>query len=262
MNVRAALLLLVPLTLSAASAQTVKFDLRAGGKSIGKDEFTIAKTKQGYKLASRFNYALGVKDGQFSNEYRADDNYTLIDCGMINTGNTVHYGFSPNKARTELTINTAQGGSQSNDFTPIKPDFLLLTDFDPAAAQLILLHAVTHPTPDNKYNVLVPQLGGSGGGGGRGRGAAPPDAAEPKGDDLPPGNNSYDALWAKGRDLTGTLDEKPVTVHTYQLAFGTFRWIFFADDANNLMQLNVTRLHSSYIREGFKLDPIKAPDAK
>jgi len=39
---------------------------------------------------------------------------------------------------------------------------------------------------------------------------------------------------------------------------GKFRWLFFADQSISLMQLNVSMLHASYLRENFTLDPPKS----
>jgi hypothetical protein len=257
MLLRSSALLLAAFASHAALAQNNIFELHLNGKKIGKDTYTIAKAKQGYKLASHYSYSALGNEGQFNAEYHYDDNYGFIDGSLDNTGTMLQHSYTPNKAHTELTIATTQQGSQMTDIVDIKPDFLLLPNFDPGAAQALLLHAATHPTPDNKYNLLIPSVQSAGGGGRGGRGSAPPAAASgaPTGDTLPAGDHSYEAVWVKGGPLTGTLAGKPINVNTYALAFGSFRWIFFADEQNNLMQLNVTLLHASYIRTDFRLDP-------
>jgi hypothetical protein len=256
MLLRLSALLLAVFASHAALAQNNTFELHLNGKKIGKDTFTISKAKQGYKISSHYSYSTLGYEGQYNAEYHFDDNYSLIDCGLDNTGTMLHYAYTPNKAMSAINISTMQVGSQSSEFVDIKPDFL--PNFDPAAAQALLLHALTHPTPDNKYNVLIPSFHSApSGGGGKGSAPAAAPTAAPAGDSLPPGNHAYEAVWIKGGPLTGTLAGRPIKIGTYALAFGNFRWIFFADEQNNLMQLNVTLIRASYIRSDFRLDPPK-----
>jgi hypothetical protein len=75
---------------------------------------------------------------------------------------------------------------------------------------------------------------------------------------LPQGPQSFNVQWAKGPDVTGTLNGAPVKLNSYQMGFGQFRWTFFTDQAtNNLMQMDVSVLRASYIRSKFKLDAPK-----
>ena len=245
---------------SAILAQASNFEIHVGGKPVGKASYTLSPAKGGYKLSSRYSYRLGATSGDFSEEFKFDPNYAYVD-GTVSDGNSQRKtSFLPNKTRTELSISSFLSGAEPTTFTTIKPDLMILPSFDPGAAQAILLLATTHPTADNKYDVFLPGGGAPAGGGGRRGGGPPPVDAAPADDAMPPGNAAYEAIWVKGRDLTGTLDAKPVTVHTYLLGLGKARWIFFADDADHLLQLNATALHASYIRSGFKLDPI-APAA-
>ncbi len=153
--------------------------------------------------------------------------------------------------RTVLTIGTVQAGQMDSRKLAIKPDLVFLPSFDAGAAQVMLLLATTHPTATNLYNVLIPGAGSTG------RGAPP---AEPTGGDAPAaapraGNNAYDAAWAKGPDAAGSLDGKPVTLHTFVLSGGKATWTFYADDQNTLMQLDASMAGASYVRAKFKLNP-------
>ncbi len=242
-----------------AGTQAGTFDLVVQGKVIGKDSYTLTKAKGDYKLMSRYGYRVGPADVHLLTEFKFSDAYGYVEGTSTNGDNQLVTSYVPSKTRTELTVAQFQAGNSNSGSVDIKPDLVILPSFDAGAVQALLLLAVTHPTANNMYDVLIPASGGGGGGGGRGgRGVPPPVAADATADAaLPPGNNAYDALWGQGKDLTGTLDEKPITVHTYLFAFGKFRWIIFADTDNNLMQVNVSVLHASYIRQKFKLDPAK-----
>ena len=241
------------MTVATACAQTNNFDLQSGGRSVGRASFTLAKTKQGFRLSSHLSYHINGLESDLSNEFKFSDAYSYVEGASSNISSQMHTSYVPNKTRTDLVIGMVQGGVQDSHHLAIKPDLAIMPPFDPGAAQVMLLLATTHPTEKNLYNVVVP---GSSGGGGSGRGdsAPPPDPSEAAGGHQPAGNNAYDALFAKGPDGNGTLDGKPIAIHTYVLTAGKNTWTFFADDQGNLMQLDNSMVHASYIRVKFKLD--------
>jgi hypothetical protein len=228
-----------------ANGQSNNFDLQANMKSIGHDTYTLAKAKQGYKLTSRFSYHLSGMESEVSDEFKFSDTFTYVEGAASSISSQMHTSYIPNKARTELVVGMVQAGVQDSKHLPIKPDFVIMPHYDAGAAQAMLLLATTHPTADNLYNVVVPGA----------TGATPPrDPSEPPGGHQAPGNNAYDALWTKGPDATGTLDGKPVALHSYVLTGGKNTWSFFADTDGTLMQLDNSMVHASYVRAKFKLD--------
>jgi len=270
MKFRYALLPLIVVVPSLLVAQTNNFELHLAGKPIGKANYSIGPAKNGLKLTSRYSFHMVGPDGarsesDFLDDFKFDASYKYLDGTIDDKVHLKNRGLLPNKNFTEMSISQYSGGSEPTTFITIAPNLMMLPNFDVGAAQAALLLATTHPTSDNKYALLVPAPGGGGGsGGGRGRGKAP-DAAStgPDAQDAAlPGDRSVEAIWVKGTPFTGTLDGKPLNVNSYMLAVGKFRWLFFADESNNLMQLNVSMLHASYIRENFKLDPPKSVMAR
>ena len=233
----------------AAFGQTNAFDIQSGNRIIGKDTYTLAKVKQGYKLDSHPTTHFAGADTSLQNEFKYDENYAFLVGSSTDMVNQIHISYTPAKARTSLVIGSVQAGVQDSRFLDIKPDFSVMPAYDAGAAQVMLLLASTHPTATNLYNIVVPGAARSG----------PPSAAD--GTPLPtgprPGNFAYDALWTKGPAATGTLDGKPVQIQTYVLTAGKSTWTFFADERNTLLQLDVSALNTSYIRSKFKLDTPK-----
>ena len=245
-----ALLLFAPVVLG----QKVIYEIRFNGKVIGKDTITIKKGKQGYEVSSQYGYAIGTSEGHFANEYRVDDTYQWLQASSTNQNLAIRYVDTLDKTRTRLSISISQNGAGSNSELPVRPDVELLPNLDPAAAQLLLLRATTHPTENNKYNIVAPSFGEPEGMASLnavrdGTSAAPATAVQ-----LPSSRQSYDAAWQKGADVSGTLDGKPVTAHTYNLVFGSFRWVFVADDGNSMLQMNVLPKQPIFVRQGFVLD--------
>ena len=236
---------LLALAAPAALAQSNTFDLQSNSRSIGRSTYTLAKAKQGFKLSDRSSYHLGGTEADIADDFKLSETYAYLEGSSTNVTNQMHTSYVPNKTRTELIVGMVQANIQESRHLAIKPDFAIMPAYDAGAAQVMLLLATTHPTEKNLYNIVVPSSGG---------GAAPPDAGQPAAGRPASGNNAYDALWTKGADTTGMLDGKPVALHTYTLTAGKFTWVFFADDANLLMQLNVSMLKTSYIRSRFKLD--------
>jgi len=264
MKLRTSVFLLAALLPPAVLAQPNNFELHVSGKPIGKAVYSFTTTKGGLKLASRYTYHTASHDGlriegDYADEFKFDSSYQYVE-GTINDKNRQKSSsLLPNKTHTEMSVTSFAEGAEPTSFMPIPNNLILLPNFDPGAAQAVLLLATTHPTADSKYGILIPATASGGGGGGRGRGnaSASADALTEGPEALPRGDRTYEAIWLKGTPFTGTLDGKAINVNSYMLAFGKFRWIFFADEANNLLQLNVSLLHASYIRANFALDPPK-----
>jgi len=234
--------------------QKVIYEIRFNGKAIGKDTFTIRKGKQGYEVSTQYGYSIGASEGRFANDYRVDDTYQWLQASSTNQNLAVRYVDTLDKTRTRLSISINQNGAGSNSELPVRPDVELLPNLDPAAAQLLLLRATTHPTENNKYNIVAPSFGEPEGMASLnsvrdGTNAAPATTLQ-----LPSSRQSYDAAWQKGAEVSGTLDGKPMTAHTYNLVFGSFRWVFVADDGNSLLQMNVLPKQPVFVRQGFVLD--------
>lgn len=251
MLLRFAVLALV--TATAATAQTNTFDLQSGGRSLGRASFTLARNKQGFRLSSHLSYHINGLESDISNEFKFSDAYAYVEGASSSISSQMHTSYVPNKARTDLVIGMVQGGVQDSHHLAIKPDLVIMPPFDPGAAQVMLLLATTHPTENNLYDVVVPGSV-SEGRGGRGEKAPPPEPSEGGVGHTPTGNNAYDALFTKGPDSNGTLDGKPIAIHTYILTAGKNTWTFFVDDQGNLMQLDNSMVRASYIRTKFKLD--------
>jgi hypothetical protein len=114
----------------------------------------------------------------------------------------------------------------------IKPNFVLLPDYDPSALQSLLLETVVHPAEKDLYLVLVP--------GQR------------------PGEDPVPALWLTNQpDAHGTLDGKPLTLHHFILRLYKSQYDLVADETNTLMMASSTSLSAIYTRDSFILTSIK-----
>ena len=244
--------LLIP---AALFGQKTNYEIRFNGKVIGKDTVTIKKGKQGYEVSTQYGYAIGPSEGRFSNDYRLDDTYQWLTALASNMNLGIRYVDALDKTRTRLSISINQNGAGSNSELPVRADVELLPSLDPAAAQLLLLRATTNPTANNKYNIVAPSFGEPEGMANlqAARDGTASSVAVPI--QLPSGRQSYDAAWQKDKDVSGTLDGKPVTAHTYNLIFGSFHWVFIGDDSNSLLQMNVLPKQPVFVRQGFVLDP-------
>jgi hypothetical protein len=250
-TLRLAILLPAALLPAAAFAQTNTFDLVSGGKVVGHSTFTIAKAKQGFRLTGKFSYSNHGADAHISDDLRLTDTYAFQQGSLTDDNSQTVYSYTPDKARTALTIGAVQAGQMESHKLVIKPDLAFLPGYDAGSAQVLLLLAVTHPSGGNAYSVLIPGVGAA-------ARIPSPDAAGGEAPAGPrPGNNAYDTIWTKGADATGTFEDKPVTLHTYTLAGGKATWTFYADDQNTLMQLDASMVGTSYIRARFKLDAAK-----
>jgi hypothetical protein len=145
----------------------------------------------------------------------------------------VNTSYNINKSRDQLFISQNHVGAEGLS-TPIsiKPDFVLLPDYDPSALQALLLQTVAHPAEKDIYLVLVPGKN--------------------------PGEDAVPALWLTNQpDPHGTLDGKPVTLHHFILRLYKSQYDLVADDTNTLMVASSTSLSAIYTRDGFVLTSIK-----
>jgi type 1 fimbria pilin len=248
-------LLSVSLASTAALAQSNAFAIVYDGKQVGKSVYTVKKTKKGFEMNDRSTYRLGGQDGDLSDEFHYGPGYNYIDGTDIDHNTQLQTSYVPSKAGDQVTISRFQQAGHDSNIVPAKPDMIVLPSFDAGSAQMALLYVKTSPTADSKYNVLFPGGAGGGargGGGGRhgGGGTAPDDAAA-----MPTGDNTVDMLWVQGKDAEGSVDGKPVSLHTYELAAGRLRVILYADTQNTLMLADAPALKMLYIRNGFKLAP-------
>jgi hypothetical protein len=258
MSLRAALvsLALVPLTTTAfAAAPATSFNLVAAGKAVGNASYTITKDKNGYHIVAKFQYRLGSEvsmnynaesshmgntvaynEGQFTEDFKVSEEGSFLSGYTQNSTNQIMTSFQPNKPGTVVTINQIQGGVGlgSHDLPIPKPNFLVVPDFDPATLQLFLTTATAHPHDDEIYLFVVP--GGS----------------NPRAGDKP----EFVTLQLAPDTPSGTLDGKTVALHHYVLGYHSGKPSdFYADDAGDLMQADITPLKISYIRAKFALTP-------
>ncbi len=253
MACKAALCAILSLS-SSALAQSYNYEVQLDGKTVGKAAVSIKKTKQGYQVTSRYSYAMKGYDGRFENDYRVNDSYEWQQASAMNLATSTHYLDTLDATRTQLTVSMMQNGAQNSQNFPVRPDVELLPNLDPAAAQLLLLRAVTHPTANHKYNIVVPSFGEPAGS----RNGSSGNEANPStlvADQLPSSRQSYDAAFVKDKDYGGTLSGKTIVVHSFTLVFGSFHWTFLATEDNSLLQMNIGSSQPSYILQGFVLDP-------
>ena len=237
-----------------AYGQSATFDLRLGDKVIGRDSYSLSSGKGSARLSSHVTYHISGQESSSSNDFRYSDAYLFQQGGSNNDATQTHYSFQLDKSRTDLTIGSVQAGNMDSHHLPAKPDFMVLPAFDAGAAQATLLLAVTHPSEKNLYSVFVHARSAAGAAPGGNDAAA---MAQQGGPAQTQGNFVYDALWQKAADAAGTLDGKPVTLHTYTLTSGKNVWTFYADNANLLMEADVSMLGARYVRAKFTLDAAK-----
>jgi hypothetical protein len=237
MTSRLAAFCLAVLLSASALAQTSTFDIVFDGKVVGKSTYTMAKAKQGFRLQSHTSYVIQPVEARTTVDLRLSDNYSFLQSSVTDQNSQTVYSYTPDKSRTTLTVGTIQAGAMESHSLPT---------FDAGAAQVMLLLALTHPTSSNLYNAIVP------GSAGHAQRQTDAKSLDVEGREKRQGDNDYDVLWAKGADATGTLDSKPITLHTFTLT-GKVSWTFYADDQNNLMQLDSSQDRASCVRANFKL---------
>jgi hypothetical protein len=244
------------LTLAAipAIAQN-NFIITVSGKPVGKCSYTIEKIKDGQHIKSKINYHLSpsanptqdtevstrgrsaaptiASDFQLVEDYKLDANNSYAGGFITNMATLVNTSYTPSKTRDKLIITQNQNGNQSlANPIDIKPNFVLLPDYDPSAIQSLLLQTATHPAEKDLYLAVIP--------GGR-------QQADP-----------VPALWLINQpEAHGALEGKPVTLHHYILRLYKSQFDVFADDTNTLMLATSTALSAIYTREGFILTSTK-----
>ncbi|MEO6805179.1 MAG: hypothetical protein ABI286_00885 [Edaphobacter sp.] len=254
MVVRSLALCLALIALPAAAQNN--FTLSIHGKPSGKASYSIEKTKDGFHVKSKVSYHLSAEaiapqetaaparsrssaapglagDFQFVEDYKLNANSSYTGGFITNMVTLVSNSYTVNKSRDQLYTSQSQVGSSSlvTSIT-VKPDFLLLPDYDPSAIQSLLLQAAAHPAPKDLYLVVSP-----------GR---------------KPGEDTVPALWLSNRpDAHGTLDDKPITLHHYILRLYKSEYDVFANDTNTLMLASNTALSAIYTRDGFVLTSVK-----
>lgn len=241
----------------AAAGQSNTFDIVVEGKRIGKDVYTIDKDKKGFHAASRLTVRAGGVDQDLSGDYAFDENYAFKSLTITSHTQTATFFYTANKAQTQLDI-ILQTASRVAGGITIFPDLMFLSPFDPAALQVALLLAVTHPAKDDMYDAYVPSFGGGGGGGRRG---SEPPAADVATAGTEPAGIPYHAKWFKGGDSGGKLDGKATLLHTYLLGYGRARYYLYADLNNQLMEVDLPGVKTSYVRANFQLNAAPAAAA-
>lgn len=224
------------------------FAIQGKGASSGKCIYSFDKSKDGFKVTSRYQARLTTPPPRTSNSdysdnsnelnevqqtysYKLDANYAYMGGNVIDSTTQVNNGYSPNKQRTVMQMSMVQGGSQgpSTQF-PLMGGFIVMPNYDASAIQALLYQATLNPTSDNLYFLIVPQPG---------KGKAP---------------LSVRAKWTALQGTTGTLNGKPVTLHHFGFAFGKNIYNVYADETNTLMEVDISVLNINLIRTGFALD--------
>jgi hypothetical protein len=246
------LALCLALTTLPAVAQN-NFTITVHGKPSGKASYTIDKTKDGFHVKSKVSYRLSAAattpddppastkgrsanaapglagDFQFVEDYKLDTNSSYTGGFTMNMVSLLITSYTPSKSRDTLVIGQTQNGVPALT-TPIaiKPDFVMLPDYDPSALQSLLLQTAAHPAPKDLYLAVIP-------------GKRPDDDAAP-------------ALWLTDQpEAHGTLDGKPITLRHFILRLYKSQFDLFADETNTLMLGTSTALSAIYTRDSFVL---------
>lgn len=226
------------------------------GKSIGKASYTIDKMKDGVRVKSHFEYRLGteaqaaetdpanpsmaargrVTDAQFTAEYKVDTNGNFQSGFTQNSADQKITSFQPSKTRDSVTIGQMQGGVNlgSRTLNVPKPDFLLASDYDPGAVQVLLTVALAHPHTDSTYLLIVPGSGPAG------------------------GANAVYVQLQPPTDANGTLDGKPVALKHYVLKYANSNADVYADADGTLMEADMASPQAKYVRTRFALSDAAA----
>jgi len=229
----------------AAQAQNT-FTIQSNGAAAGKCVYSFDKTKDGYKIASRYQARVASqfkeadaadpvpRNGssiQQTHSYKLDANYGYTGGNVVDSNSQITNGYSPNKQHTEMLLTTLQAGIQgaSKDL-PLMAGYIVAPLYDASAIQSLLFLAASHPTADGLYFFIVPQ-------------------------DQKAGPKSGQIKWVALADTTGTLNGKSITVHHYGFAYGKPTYNIYADEANTLMQVDLSAPAVSYVRNGFVLAP-------
>lgn len=242
-------------TVLAAKSDTNNFLLiNNSGKTIGNASYTIDKTKDGYKIKTRFDYHLpppstlpdddatadashrgggaAVLEVQDTGEYKLDANGNLLSGFTQNMANQMMTSFQPDKKRDSIGIGHMQAGvaGTTTDLPVPSPQFLLAPDFDPSAIQMLLTTTINHPHPDFTYLLIVPGVGGRA-----------PDNVVPV------------TVQLQTDTPSGTLDGKPIALKHYLMNFHTGHADLYTDADGNLMAAVIGPLEASYVRAKFSM---------
>lgn len=256
MRIAVRLALCLTLATLPAAAQN-NFILTINGKPAGKCSYTIEKTKDGEHIKSKLSYHLSpsatstaqetqafsrgrssagdtglATDYQLVEDYKLDANDVYAGGFSTDMRTLANTSYTPSKSHDKLIIAQNQNGSQ-NLANPIdiKPNFVMLFDYDPSAIQAVLLETASHPAEKDLYLAVIPKR----------------QAADP-----------VPALWLTNQpEAHGTLDGKPVTLRHYILRLYKSQYDVFADDTNTLMLATSTALSAIYTRENFVLTSTK-----
>jgi hypothetical protein len=259
----------IALTLALAASATIAFAAKPpannfnlvnqAGKTIGDATYTIEAAKDGgSKVKTRFEYHLsaaaniGTQDegaqpdvsgraggngaalieGQDAGEYRVDANGNFLSGFTQNMANQMMTSFTPDKKRDSLAIGHIQGGVAGNptDLPLPSPQFLLASDFDPSAIQVLLTTAIQHPHTNSMYLLIVPGANGR------------------SGDDA-----VTVAIQLAPDSPTGTLDGKPIELKHYLMNYHSGHADLYAAPDGSLMEAMMNPLNVSYIRAKFEL---------
>ncbi len=231
------------------------FSITIHGKPAGKASYSIDKTKDGFHVKSKISYRLtstsddatavpargrsgsaapGVaKDFQFVGDYKLDANSSFAGGFVNNMVTLVNTSYSLSKSRDKLFISQTQvGGAGLPTIIDLKPDFVLIPDYDPSIFQSLLLQTAAHPAPKDLYFAVIP--------------------GNKAGEDAVP------ALWLTNQpDAHGTLNGNPITLRHFVLRLYKSQYDIFADDSNTLMLATSTTLSAIYTRDGFVLTSTK-----
>jgi hypothetical protein len=220
---------------TTAAAQTTTYDLLYQDHLAGKDVVKLAQTKQGFKLTSRFSYrgSGAGSDGDYLNEFRLTPSYMLEDATLTNEADTSVTSYILTKKRDELTMALNLSQEHQTAVVAVQSNFVVLPPFDAGAAQAVLLN-LAQPGATATLNLI-----------------APPDPHAPA--TLRAEQHNVAGQWAQGPDLDGTLDGKPISVHTFLLTIPRGQWVMLGDANNNLMQCMIPAIRLTYTRQSFHL---------
>jgi hypothetical protein len=245
---------------TAAYAQQNNFIIQHNHDDLGVENYTFDKAKNGFKVDSHYRYNIKPKpdvdhlrignahashsysatvqtviqpdDMQLEHAYALDGGYAYAGGVLRNLNNQISNTYGLNKERTQLTQSREHTGKAtiSTQF-PFQSGGLVTPNYDASAIQALVYRATTHPVPNGQYFLIAP---------------TPNAAAE-----------SGVVQWSAQQDATGTLDDKPVTVHQYSFLFGTHEYTVYADADNTLMEVDTRHPNVELIRAGFVLDSEK-----
>jgi hypothetical protein len=254
MSFRPTALLLAALAAPAALAQNQSFDIIYNGKSIGKDTYTLAKSKTGFKLTSHYAVATRGLATDIRDSLNFTPDYTYIDGTEENQDNNKQLTWLPSKDHKDMHLDSLFQGSTNSQLEPLAGPLplILIPAFDAGAIQAAVLFIAAHASEPG-YTAWAPGYLLSGLGARDGV-SGDDTMAIKQTEQLPPNSHSVNMQWVAGPAMTGTLNGQPIKLKSYQLGFDVHRWTIFTDESNTLMEVDVTALPATYVRAKFKLD--------